>query len=448
MTMVENTATESKLDSQRIGPLQLRVLILCLLIQACDGYDMNAIGYALPALLRAWHLSPAQFSVALLMSNLGILAGALIAGPVGDRFGRKPLLMGSVAIFGVASLLSATASSLAALSVLRFFTGVGIAGGFAGSAALTGDYAPKERRATLIMISFTGTAIGAFLGGQIAALLFSKGFDWSSIFVVGGLAPLILLFAMALWLPEAPQHLAVRKKLTARQAALLQSLGIQPAMNRAGSIEKSGSNPIKELFSGGYALQTVLLWIIFFCGLLNLFLFVFWFPAILNFSGMTQSEAVFAASLHPLGGILPVLYLGWAIDRFGTQRALSLHFAICIVFIAMLGLFSLPYAAILALCFLTGVTINGTPIGSNAACGLLYPARMRTTGVAWALGVGRFGALAAAPLGGYLLSWGLAPRQVLLSAVLFAAIAAVAAASLGVVSKRIVPSKAAESVSA
>src|SRR6185312_11098331 len=103
MTVAER-APESRIDSQRIGGVQFRVLILCILIHMCDGYDMNAIGYALPPLLRTWHVSPAQFSVAFLFSNIGIMVGALIAGPIGDRFGRKPLLMGSVGIYGIASL--------------------------------------------------------------------------------------------------------------------------------------------------------------------------------------------------------------------------------------------------------------------------------------------------------------------------------------------------------
>ena len=190
------------------------------------------------------------------------------------------------------------------------------------------------------------------------------------------------------------------------------------------------------LFGEGFALQTTLLWIIFFCSLLNLFLFVFWLPEVLHLVGMTPAQAVFATSLYPLGGIAAVLYLGWAIDRFGTRRSLALHYAAGIVFIALISLFALPYLALLAVVFLSGLTVIGSQTGLNAACGKLYPARMRTSGYGFATGVGRLGGIAAAPLGGYLLARGLPPTYVFLSACLFAAIAAVATAFLALPGRR------------
>ncbi|MGE5271785.1 MAG: MFS transporter, partial [Thiohalocapsa sp.] len=149
-----------------------------------------------------------------------------------------------------------------------------------------------------------------------------------------------------------------------------------------------------------------------------------------HLTGMTPSQAVFATSLHTLGAIATVLYLGYLIDRFGAQRALAANFGVGIIFIALLALVAMPYLALLAVIFLSGMTIIGSQTGANAACGAMYPARMRTSGIGWALGIGRLGGIAAAPLGGYLLSQGLAPRHVLLSACFFAAIAAVATALL------------------
>jgi AAHS family 4-hydroxybenzoate transporter-like MFS transporter len=210
---------------------------------------------------------------------------------------------------------------------------------------------------------------------------------------------------------------------------LLQRLDIAPATGGAQAVDVA-RNPIKMLFSDGFALQTTLLWIIFFCSLLNLFLFVFWLPEVLHLIGMTPSGAVFATSLYPLGGISAVLYLGWAIDRFGTRRSLALHYAAGIVFIALISLVVLPYLMLLAVVFLSGLTVIGSQTGLNGACGKLYPARMRTTGYGVATGVGRLGGIAAAPLGGYLLARGLPPTYVFLSACLFAMIAAVATAFL------------------
>ena len=421
------SAAEAALENQRIGALQVRVAVLCTLVQICDGYDINSVAWAVPSLIRAWHLPPAMFTTAFLWSSIGILVGALSAGPIGDRFGRRPLLLGSLTIFGVASLLSAAAGSVGMLSLWRFFTGVGIGGGFSGAAALTGDYAPHRLRATMIMITFTGAPLGGFVGGQIVALLLAH-FDWPVIFVLGGVFPLLLVPALALWLPELPRFLAAKENLSPRHAALLQRLDIAPT--QTGPVDVAQGNPVGMLFSNGYALQTVLLWIIFFCSLMNLFLFAYWMPTVFNLIGMSPPQAVFASSLRDLGAIFAVLYLGLAIDRIGPERSLALHYAAGAVFIAAIALVALPYAMLLAMSFLAGMTIIGSQTGANATCGKLYPARMRTSGIGWALGIGRLGGIAAPVLGGYLLALGLPPTRIFLSACLFALIAAVATALL------------------
>jgi len=422
------SAAEAALENQRIGGLQIRVAILCTLVQICDGYDLNAVAWAVPSLIKAWHLPPPVFATAFLWSSIGILVGALSAGPIGDRFGRRPLLLCSLTIFGVASLLTATADSIPMLSLWRFFTGLGIGGGFSGAASLSGDYAPHRLRATMIMATFTGAPAGGFIGGQIVAVLLVH-YQWPVIFVLGGAFPLILVVALAFWLPESPRFLARKENLSARHAALLQRLDIAPARDHA--VDVAHGNPVRMLFSEGYALQTILLWIVYFCSLLNLFLFAYWMPTVLNLIGMTPPQAVFASSLRDFGAMFAVLYLGVAIDRMGPERTLALHYAVGAVFIAVIALVALPYALLLLMSFLAGATIIGSQTGANGTCGKLYPARMRTSGLGWALGIGRLGGIAAPLLGGYLLASGWAPTHIFLSACLFALIAAGATALLG-----------------
>ena len=426
MTEAALSATEAALENQRIGPLQLRVAALCALIQICDGYDINSIGWAVPSLIGAWHLPAPAFTTAFLWSSVGIMIGALSAGPIGDRFGRRPLLLASLTIFGLASLLSAFAGSLGALSVLRFFTGLGIGGAFPGAATLAGDYAPRRLRATMIMATFTGAPVGGFVGGQIVAFLLHEQFGWPVIFLIGGAFPLALVLVIALWLPESPRFLAARRNLAPRHAALLARLDIAPGQAAAHPVDIARGNPVKMLFGEGYALQTILLWIIFFCSLLNLFLFAYWLPTVLKLIGMTPGEAVFASSLRDFGAIWAALYLGLAIDRVGPERSLAWHYAIGAVFIALIALVAMPYPILLTVIFFSGMTIIGSQTGANATCGALYPARMRTSGLGWALGIGRLGGIAAPALGGYLLSQGLAPTHIFLSACLFAVIAGAA----------------------
>jgi AAHS family 4-hydroxybenzoate transporter-like MFS transporter len=424
------STTEAALENQRLGGLQIRVAALCTLVQVCDGYDVNAIGVSVPSLTHAWHLPGPAFTVAFLWSSIGIMVGALSAGPIGDRLGRRPLLIGSLTVFGLASLLTAFAGSLLMLSILRFFTGLGIGGAFPGAATLTGDYAPQRLRATMIMASFTGAPIGGFLCGQLAGQLLPT-FGWPSVFLVGGVVPLLIVLALAVWLPESPRFLARKGDLSAREAAFLQRLDIRPGQAAAEGLDVAHGNPIAMLFGKGYALQTVLLWIIFFCSLMNLFLFVYWLPEVLHLTGFTPAEAARATSFRELGAIFAVLYLGLLIDRSGPERALTANYAAGILFIAAIALVAMPYLLLVVVIFLSGMTIIGSQTGANAACGKLYPARMRTSGLGWALGIGRLGGIAAPALGGYLLSIGLPPRHIFLSACAFALVAAVATALLG-----------------
>jgi AAHS family 4-hydroxybenzoate transporter-like MFS transporter len=429
MAQTHSSANERALENQRIGSLQIRVMALCTLVQMCDGYDVNSIGVSVPTLTHAWNLAGPAFTTAFLWSSVGILVGALSAGPIGDRFGRKPLLIGSLLIFGLASVGSALADSLGTLTILRFFTGLGIGGGFPGAATLTGDYAPHRRRALMIMLSFTGAPIGGFLCGQLAGFLLPT-FGWPSVFLVGGIVPLVLIVVMALWLPESPRFLATKSNLSPRQAELLRRLDVTPVQGADHGIDIARGNPVAMLFGKGYALQTVLMWIIFFCSLMNLFLFIYWTPEVLHLIGMAPAEAARASSFRELGAIFAVIYLGVLIDRFGAERALALHYAAGIVFIALIALVAMPVVLLTVVIFFSGMTIIGSQTGANAACGKLYPARMRTSGLGWALGIGRLGGIAAPILGGYLLRSGVEPLHIFLSACLFALVAAVATALL------------------
>lgn len=429
------SASEAALENQPIGGLQIRVAAICTLIQICDGHDINSIGMAVPSLTHAWNLAGPAFSQAFVASSIGILVGALASGPVGDRFGRKPLLLASLTVLGLASLFSGFVGSLEMLSLMRFFTGLGIGGAMPGTVAITGDYTPRRLRATVIMVTFTGAPAGGFLGGQAVAALLPH-FGWPIVFILGGVVPLLMIPVVALWLPESPRFLARKSNLSQRQIALLRGFGIEPGGMEPARVDVAASNPIRMLFGEGYALQTILLWVIFFSSLMNLFLFAYWTPQVLHMIGLSPADAVFASSMRDFGAIFAVLYLGYLIDRFGPQRILAAHYAAGALFIAVVALLAFPYALLLVTLFLCGLTIVGSQTGANAACGLLYPARMRTSGIGWALGIGRLGGIAAPALGGFLLTRGVPPTQIFLCACLFALIAAGATAMLALCTRR------------
>jgi len=314
---------EEALERQPFGALQLRVLLICALVQAFDGFDLAAIGMAAPSLSKAWGVPPPEFTIAFVMSSIGILIGALVSGPLGDRLGRKPMLILSVAFIGLFSVASAFAWSVQSISVLRFFTGLGIGGALPATVALTADYSPLHRRGSLVMIMFCGNVLGGFLGGQLVAQILPI-FGWQSIFLCGGVPPLILIPFLMLYLPESPRFLIAHRADRPATQKILQRLNITPQMAASkSSVDVVKGNPVQQLFTGGFAFTTVLIWLVFFANMLNMYMLVYWLPTVLNLSGLQPASAVFYASLFLLGGILSCLFLGPAVDRFGAPRVLA-----------------------------------------------------------------------------------------------------------------------------
>ena len=175
-------------------------------------------------------------------------------------------------------------------------------------------------------------------------------------------------------------------------------------------------NPVQQLFTGGLAISTILLWIAFFANLLNMYLFSYWMPTVLTLSGFKPETAVFYASMFQLGGILSTLLLGPMIDRFGAPRVLACSFASGVIFVLAIGLDNLPAPFIMIPIFGAGAAMIGSQLGANAMAAGLYPARIRSTGVGWALGIGRLGGIAGPAIGGALLAFGLPPKQIFLCA--------------------------------
>lgn len=426
---------EEALENQPFGALQLRVVLLCALVQAFDGFDLGTIGMAAPSLSKAWGVAPAAFTTAFVMSSVGVLVGALLSGPLGDRFGRKPLLVISVGFIAVFSILSAFAWSIPSITAMRFLTGLGIGGAMPVTVALTSDYSPIQRRGTLIMLMFCGNTLGGFLGGQLVAQILPI-FGWQSIFLAGGIPPLLLIPILMAWLPESPRFLIAHRADAPATKEILRRLNVSAQAAASKLVDVAQGNPVRQLFTGGLAIPTILLWVAFFANLLNMYLFSYWMPTVLTLSGLAPADAIFYASSFQLGGILSTVLLGPMIDRFGAPRVLACSFASGVVFILLVGLGNLPAPYIMIPILGAGAAMIGSQLGANAMAAGLYPARIRSTGVGWALGIGRLGGIAGPALGGALLAFGLPPKQIFLCACGPALIAALATLLLTVKAAR------------
>ena len=428
------SGAENRLETQKLGPLQIRVALLCMVAQIFDGFDISAIGMAVPALIKAWGQPGAAFANTFVMSSVGIMIGALASGPIGDRVGRKPVLIASLVLLAASSLACTQAGSIQELVWLRLITGMGIGTLMPATVALSSDYLPERLRAAGIMVVFTGAPLGGFLGGMIVARLLPS-YGWPVIFWIGGIAPLLLIPVVMLWLPESPRFLLAKGRLTDSGRRLMRQLGIDPE-TKPQEVDVSRGNPVAGLFRDGLGPTTILVWILFFSNLLSMYLIGYWMPTILSLSGLSPADSVFAAALREAGPLVSVFLIAPLSTTYGAPNVLRVTLFLGIICIALIGLAELPYLALLAVIFLVGCFTVGSQTGMNGMTAALYPARIRNTGMAWALGIGRLGGIAGPYLGGLLLAEGLPPRQIFLVACLSAAAATIAVTALGVVNRR------------
>ena len=364
----------------------LRVAWLCGVVLFLEGYDIAAVGYAIPSLVDAWVVAPSVFTQALTAGNVGMLLGSLCAGLMGDRLGRKPMMIGCVAVLGSFSLLAALASSPLQLAGVRFLTGLGLGGGIPLAIALASDFAPPRVQGRLVLLMSAGVPIGFTIGGLLASKLVSV-FGWPAIFVVGGVLPLAMVPLLALRLPE--------------------SVALRAATRRY--------NLVMALFENGLAPITVLLWAINLLNLLGLYFILLWMPAILHSTGVSPSWAILGATMYAVGVIASPLLMAPVVDRIGMERVLTYGLAFGALCLLYIGLFDPPFWLLSIVIFGAGIG-GGCQSGINSLSGLVYPSAIRSTGAGWALGAGRVGTIAGPLLGGVLLAYGFRAQDIIAAA--------------------------------
>ena len=420
------------IDEQPVGRFQIRLLLACAAVLFLDGFDTQAIGYVAPDLARDWGLARGALGPVFSAGLFGLMIGALVFGPVADRIGRKKIIVFSTAAFGIGTLATVFAQDITSLLVIRFLTGLGLGGALPNAVALTSEFSPHRRRATMVMAMFVGFSVGAALGGLIAAALI-PAFGWRSVFLIGGIAPLILAPFLALRLPESVRFLALTGQADARVAELLArvapSVRFPPAIRFGIHEAKLAGLPLAHLFSEGRALATLVLWIVFFMSLLDLYLLSNWLPTVLNDLGASVSMAVAVGAMFQVGGVVGTFALGQFIDRF-SFRALSLTYLLAAVAVAAIGYSGQSIALATLAIFCAGFCIIGGQIAANALAATYYPTMVRSTGVGWSLGIGRIGSIVGPLIGGILFARHVGAESLFLAAAVPALCASLAAFAL------------------
>jgi MFS transporter, AAHS family, 4-hydroxybenzoate transporter len=441
-----STSIDQFIDSRPFSSFQRRVLILCFLVVAIDGFDTAAIGFIGPALREQWHLSAAALAPLFGAGLFGLMAGALIFGPMADRFGRKTILVGSVVIFGAASLASSLSPDLVSLVVLRFVTGLGLGGAMPNAITLTSEYSPGHRRSGLVTLMFCGFTLGSALGGLVSAQLLAD-LGWRGILAIGGAAPLLLAPVLLLALPESMRFLLVAKRTRVtrvlneanrqanEQANITRiALRIDPRFDpqtRFIAGEAAAKSSVRMLFAPDMIAGTLLLWATFFMSLLIVYLLSSWMPTLLSGNGISLRKASLMTATFQIGGTVGAICLGRLMDRRNPHHVLSSAYVAAAAFILMCALAGSSIATIVIAVFGIGVCVSGGQVGGSALAASFYPTASRATGVAWANAVGRSGSIAGSLLGGVMMSQKLDFKTIFLLLTIPSLAAAISLAVLG-----------------
>ncbi|RZI60847.1 MAG: MFS transporter [Rubrivivax sp.] len=432
MNTISTVDVRAFIDGRGMSSRQWLTLALCFLVVAADGMDVAIMGFLAPSILQEWGISKAAFGMVMSAAPIGLVFGALFAGPASDRVGRKKVLVVSVLVFAVFTLLASRAQGLTELVVLRFLTGIGLGAAMPNTTTLLSEYVPERSRSLMVTLMFTGFNLGSALVGFVAAGMIPH-WGWRSVLAVGGALPLVLVPLLMAWLPESCRFMAVRGVPGARIAATLGRVcGVRFAPHTqfvSKEPEVAARTPVRLLFSAGYGRQTLALWTTYFMGLLVIYLLTGWLPTLFKEQGLSISQAAMVTAMFQIGGTAGGVVVGWLMDRMGPTRVISIAYAGGALSVLLLAAMGAGVNGLGLLSALVGFCMSGAQTGLNAYAPSCYPTMARATGVSWMLGVGRFGSILGSMIGGVLLGLGWSFAGILALLAVPAVLAAVAVRS-------------------
>ncbi|MCA1442958.1 MFS transporter [Ensifer sp. IC4062] len=402
--MMRTIDVNETIDNAPFGAFQWTVVALCGLLLIVDGYDVFVAGTVLPTLIAEWGLSKPEAGALQAWALFGMMFGALIFGPLADKIGRKKGVAISFMLFTLSTLLTGFASSPEQFKICRFVAGLGCGGLMPNAVALMNEYAPKRLRGTMVALMFSGYSVGGMVAAGLGIGMIPQ-YGWKPMFFIAAV-PLLMLPVILWKLPESLGFLIRQGK----QEQAKRIYGKIDASARLGhddklvfSETKGASASIVELFRHQRTLRTLMLWIAFFCCLLLVYLLSSWLPKVLQEAGYAEKASLLSLFSLNFGGMVGAIAGGRLGDRFGLPKVVVGFFIAAAFSIALIG-FNLPAGLLFLMVFVAGATTIGTQILLYASVAQLYNLSVRSTGLGWASGVGRIGAIVGPTLGGVLLA--------------------------------------------
>lgn len=408
--------------------LRIIIVALCFVLNAIDGMDVVILSYIAPVMSADWQLSPEKLGMVFSASLAGMVLGCFFVAPLADRWGRRPLTLTALAAITLCMILSGFVGNVVELMALRFIIGVWIGAILASMAAIAAEFAPAKDRALAVSIMTAGYPLGAvFTGLALAPLL--PHYGWHMMLIGAGLISLVALPVVWAFLPESIDFLVRRqpKNALARVNSVLGRLKMAPISELPPAASRSAGFAIGEVFRGERLRATIALWIGIFAGFMSLYFVISWITKLAAGAGLSVENAIYVGAIMNFGAFLGTVLMGKLSGIFPQSRVGATFLVIAAIMLVIFGTVKMPLPVILGNAFVMGVAIYG---GFNAFYGLaasLYPAAVRSTGIGWAMGVGRFGAVVGPMLGGVLLGAGASLATVMVVFAVPLVIAAVAA---------------------
>ena len=392
------------IDARPLSGIALRVLILCALVMLLDGYDLQTMALAVPSIAAHWELPPAGFWLAQSAGVLGMGLGSALLAPLGDRIGRRPIIIGFVLLVGCASLCTPLAVSIVQFAAWRLLTGLGLGASLANATALTSEYVPARRHTLLVTLMFSNVAVGAFVAAYTAPAIIAR-FGWRGLFVCGGLLPLALGLCLLVALPESLRFLLASRSGDRAIGPLLARIapGHSRAMvyvPQAGPLRRGS---VRELLTPEYRRRTLLLWGMFCLNLAVVYFLISWLPALLGAESWSRDAALRGTALFQAGGVAGGVLVAWRLDRGRMAQTLASAY---LVAAAVLAVFLLTHPTVglwSALILVLGIGVSGAQLALYALAAQAYPPAIRATGLGWTATVSRLGAVCGPIIGGWLL---------------------------------------------
>lgn len=397
------------LEEGRWSNFQKRAAALAILAVVLDGFDIQLIGFALPALIRDWGVTRSALVPVVAVGLIGMSLGSLVAGSLGDRIGRRATLIGSIVVFGLATLATAWTTDVLQLLTMRGIASLGLGGALPSAVALLSEFTPRRRRSFAVTFGMVCTPLGGLIAGVLAANLLSH-VAWPALFIVGGTLPLLLAVVLVWLLPESPQFLRAAparrtalKALAARLDAIVVDDHDDAAPRQRPDVRYS------RLFTPALRRDTLLLWLSFLCVLTSAYAVFNWLPTLLSTRGADLAASSSGLAVFNMGGIAGAVFGSVLIDRTGSRRLTLGYAAGAVVTTLCLSLLMAPGGAetlVLGALFVAGCFIAGLQPMLFAVAANLYGDDIRSTGVGTALAFGRLGAIASSVIGALLVGAG------------------------------------------